>query len=231
MSPLLRIILVILFFGGGFIQARAQTVAATPAVSSATEAVNIAKHGVDPHLRDRIVSVYGVGTPSAIQTWWVIFLDPSVESHGRAVKVDNGKITRTYEARGGVVYPDSLAFAGAQMTDVGPALAAAQNYAAQHALAYDNVRVLLRITTTGQVFRWREQLLEGSTSKGFVFVNASDGSFAMFSPPPAVPIKEGSHTGGVAGDVHRAANDVKDTFLGIGGDLQQFFTGERTVDE
>jgi len=231
MNPLLRIIVLILLFGGGFMQARAQTVAATPAVSSATEAVNIAKDGADPHLRDRIVSVYGVGTPSAIQTWWVIFYDSSVPSHGRAVRVDNGQVTRTYEAKGGVVYPNSLAFARAQMTDAGPALAAAQNYAAQHALAYDNVRALLRITTTGQVFRWRVQLLDGSTSKGFVFVNASDGTFAMYSLPKAVPIKDGSHTGGVAGDVHRAANDVKETFLGIGGDLQQFFTGERTVDQ
>ena len=86
MNTLLRIIVLILLFGGGFMSARAQTVGATPAVSSATEAVNIAKDGVDPHLRDRIVSVYGVGTPAAIQTWWVIFYDPSVPSHGRAVK-------------------------------------------------------------------------------------------------------------------------------------------------
>jgi hypothetical protein len=26
-------------------------------------------------------------------------------------------------------------------------------------------------------------------------------------------------------------NDVKRTFLGIGGDLQEFFTGQRTVDK
>ena len=33
--------------------------------------------------------------------------------------------------------------------------------------------------------------------------------------------------GGAAG----FGNDVKNTFLGVGGDLQQFFTGERTVDK
>lgn len=204
---------------------------ATTAVSTANDAVNIAKDGVDPSVRDRIVSVYGVGTPATIQTWWVIFYDPSVPSHGRAVKVANGQITRTYEAKGGVVYSDSLTFARSQVTGAGPALAAAQNYAAQHALAYDNVRALLRVTTTGQAFRWRVQLLNGSASKGFVFVNASDGAFAMYSPPGSVPTKDGSGTGGVVGDAHRAANDVKSTFLGIGGDLQEFFTGERTVDQ
>ena len=215
-----------------FVPGRAQTVTTTTTVgNSANDAVNIAKDGVDPSLRDRIVSVYGMGTPAAIQTWWVIFYDPSVPSHGRAVNVDKGQFSRTYEAKGGVVYPDSLTFPRSQVTGEGPALAAAQNYAAQHALAYDNVRALLRITTTGQAFRWRVQLLNGSASRGFVFVNASDGTFATYAPPGSVPVKRGTGTGGVVGDAHRAANDVKNTFLGIGGDLQEFFTGERTVDQ
>jgi hypothetical protein len=60
---------------------QAQTVTTTTtAVSTANEVFNIAKEGVDPSLRDRIVSVCGVGTPTAIQTWWVIFYDPSVSS-------------------------------------------------------------------------------------------------------------------------------------------------------
>ena len=215
-----------------FVPARAQTVTiASTAVSTANDAFNIAKQGVDPSLRDHIVSLYGVGTPAAIQTWWVIFYDPSVPSHGRVVKVDNAQITRAYEAKGGVVYSDSLTFPASQLTAEGPALGAAQNYAAQHALAYDSVRALLRVTTTNQALRWRVQLLDSSASKGFVFVNASDGTFATYAPPGSIPSKGGTATGGVAGDVHRAANDVKDTFLGIGGDLQEFFTGERTVDQ
>ena len=233
MNLIFRLIVLMLLFGGaGYVLGQSQT-AATPtvALSTSNDAVKIAKEGVDQSVRDRIVSVYGVGSPAAIQTWWIIFCDPSVPSHGRAVKVDNGQITRSYEAKGGVVYPDALTFARSQVTDAGPALAAAQTYAAQNALAYDNVRALLRITTTGQDFRWRVQLLDGSTNKGFVFVNASDGTFAMYSPPGMVAAKGGTGTGGVAGDAHRAANDVKNTFLGIGGDLQEFFTGERTVDQ
>jgi hypothetical protein len=215
------------------VDAHSQPAASGPVVAgSAIDAVNVAKDGVEASLRNQIVSVYGVGTPAAIQTWWVIFYDPSVSSHGRAVKVDNGQITRTYEAKGGVVYPDTFTFAGSQMTGEGAALGAAQNYAAQHALAYDHVRALLRVISKGQELRWRVQLLDGPTSKGFVFVNATDGSFAMYSPPGSVSTKESSGTGGgVVGDANRAANDVKDTFLGIGGDLQQFFTGERTVDQ
>jgi len=207
------------------------TTTTTAAPVSATDAVKLAKDGVDPSLRDHVVSVYGVGTPAAIQTWWVIFYDPSVASHGRAVKVDNGQVTKTYEAKSGVVYDDQLTFAPSQVTGESGALTAAQNYAAQHAIAYDNVRVLLRNTTTNQAFRWRVELLNGAANKGFVFSNTSDGSFAMYAPAGSEPTHTSASTGGVAGDVEHAANQVKRTFLGVGGDLQEFFTGERTVDQ
>ncbi len=213
-------------------QSQAQTATGT-VTSSASQAVDVAKASVDASLQGRIVSVYGVGTPAAIQTWWVIFYDPSVPSHGRAVKVDNGQVTRTYEAKGGVVYTDALTFAPTQVTDESTALQAAQDYAAKHALAYDQVRALLRLTEKNQNFRWRIQLLNGTTNKGFVFVNANDGTFAMYSPPGSISTKSKSATGGggVVGDARKVGNDVKNTFLGIGGDLQEFFTGERTVDQ
>jgi len=198
--------------------------------NSASQAVDVAKTGVDVTLRDRIVSVYGTGTPAAIQTWWVIFYDPSVPSHGRAVKVENGQVTKTYEAKGGVVYGDTLTFAGTQVTGEGAALESAQDYAAKHALAYDHVRALLRVTPDNRSLRWRVELLDGTVNKGFVFVNAPDGTFALYAPPGSVPHNSGTGTG-VAGDVQRAGSDVKNTFLGIGGDLQEFFTGERTVDQ
>ena len=200
--------------------------------SSAKDAVNIASGSVDSSIRGQVVSVYGIGTPAAVQTWWVIFYDPSVASHGRAVKIDNGQVTRTYEANGGVIYSDGLTFAPGSVTGEHRALTTAQNYAAKHALAYDSVRVLLRVTAPGEGLRWRVELYDGTKNRGFVFVNATDGTFAMYAPPGAVSTHGSSSTGGgVAGDVNRAANDVKNTFLGIGGDLQQFFTGERTVDQ
>jgi hypothetical protein len=46
-----------------------------------------------------------------------------------------------------------------------------------------------------------------------------------------VPAGTSGSTGGLVGDAKRFGNDVKRTFLGIGGDLQEFFTGERTVDQ
>jgi hypothetical protein len=114
----------------------------------------------------------------------------------------------------------------------GAALGDTQNYAQQHALAYDGVRALLRLTADRQTLRWRVELLSGAENKGFVFTNASDGTFALYAPPGSQPAGSAAGTGGgVVGDAKRLGNDVKGTFLGIGGDLQQFFTGERTVDQ
>jgi hypothetical protein len=153
-----------------------------------------------------------------------------VDSHGRAVKVENGQITKAYEAKGGVTYSKILTFPRTRVTGEGAALADAQNYAAQHAIAYDGVRALLRLTADKQTLRWRVELMDGTVNKGFVFTNASDGTFAMYAPPGSAPSGSGTG-GGVVGDAKQFGNDVKHTFLGIGGDLQEFFTGERTVDQ
>jgi hypothetical protein len=198
--------------------------------SSAAQAVDTAKDGIDASLRDHLVSVYGIGTPAAIQTWWVIFYDPSVPSHGRAVKVESGQITKTYEAKGGVIYLKALTFPRSRVTGESGALRATQDYAAQHAIAYDQVRALLRLTTEKQDLRWRVELLNGSENKGFVFTDAENGAFAMYAPPGSQP-SGGGTGGGLVGDAKKVGNDVKNTFLNIGGDLQEFFTGDRTVDQ
>ena len=197
---------------------------------SAQEAFGVAKDGVDAELRGRVVSVYGTGSASTIDTWWVIFYDPSAPSHGHAVRVENGRIVRSYEAKGGVIYGDTLTFPPSDIRGVGRALHVAEDYAARHSIPYDHVRALLRLTSHDQEPRWRIQLLDGGASRGFVFVHAEDGTFAFYKPSHH---EEGSGGNGdsVSANARAAGNDIKNTFLGIGGDLQQFFTGERTVDQ
>jgi hypothetical protein len=198
--------------------------------TSAQQALAVAQNGVDAVLRTRIVSVYGTGTPAAgIDTWWIIFYDPSVPSHGHAVCVQNGQIARSYEAKGGVVYGDTLTFDPGQVHGSGKALTGAQDYAAEHSIAYDQVRVLLRETTHDETLRWRVQLLSDGASKGFVFVDAATGTFAKYQSSSHHHDSGGGDS--VEANANAAGNDIKNTFLGIGGDLQQFFTGERTVDQ
>ena len=197
---------------------------------TAQQAVGVAGSGVDPSLASKVVSVYGTGSPAGIDTWWIIYYDPSVDSHGRAVKVANGQVVRTYPAQGGVVYADALTFAPSGVRGIGKALSTAEDYAAQHSIAYNQVRALLRVTAPGEPLRWRIQLMDDGRNRGFVFVDAASGAFASYMH--SGPHHASSSTGGDSVEAHAeaAGNDIKDTFLGIGGDLQQFFTGERTVD-
>jgi hypothetical protein len=200
--------------------------------SSVNQAFAVARKSVSPDMQTRVVSVYGLGTPDAIQKWYIIFYDPSVPSHGHAVLVENGQITKSYEAQGGATYSARLTFDPSRITNEEPVLNAAQNYATKHNIAYTSVRALLKQTSLEKPFRWRIELMNADKSEGFVMVNAVDDSVAAYVPHDATTHHEssGSSDGGVAGDAEKFGNDVKNTFLGIGGDLQEFFTGERTVD-
>jgi hypothetical protein len=200
--------------------------------STAPQAFQVARGAVSPALQNRVVSIYGLGNPGSIQKWYVIFYDPSVPSHGRAVLVENGAIVKTYPAEGGVTYHARLAYDPSRITGEEPVLNAAQNYATRHNIAYDSVRALLKQTSLSRPLRWRVELMDAGKSEGYVMVNAEDDSVAAYVAPESDEPHHatGTGTGSVAGDAEDFGNDVKNTFLGIGGDLQQFFTGERTVD-
>jgi hypothetical protein len=188
-------------------------------------AFQIARAVVAPELQTQVVSVYGIGSPAVIEKWYIIFYDPAVPSHGRAVLVEDGQVTKTYPANGGVIYSADLTFDPSRISSEVPALGAVQTYAARHHLPYDSVRTLLKQTSVNKPFRWRIELLDGGISRGYVYVNALDDSVASYEPGPSSgkPPPPDNSVGGFG-------NDVKKTFLGIGGDLQQFFTGQRTVD-
>lgn len=190
------------------------------------DAFQVARDAVAPELQSKVVSVYGIGGPAAIDKWYIIFYDPAVSSHGRAVLVENGKITKTYPANGGKTYAAALTFDPSRITSEGPALSAAQGYAAKHHIAYDSVRALLKETSATKPFRWRIELVDAGKSRGFVNVNALDDTVASYSPP-----SEKSSPDSQPNTAAGFGDEVKHTFLGIGGDLEQFFTGERTVDK
>ena len=202
--------------------ARAQT------SGTVNDAFQTARPAVKPELQTKVVSVYGTGSPSAIEKWYIIFYDPAVATHGRAVLVQGGKIVKTYAANGGVTYSKDLTFDPSRITSEGPALTSAQSYAAKHHISYDAVHALLKQTAANKPFRWRVTLMREGRDRGDVYVNALDDTVASYSKPTAAPERaprESSDSGEGLG------NDVKNTFLGIGGDLEEFFTGERTVDK
>jgi hypothetical protein len=191
------------------------------------DAFDVAKQAVNASVQSKVVSLYGIGTPSAIQKWYIIFYDPTVPSHGRAVLVQGGQIIKSYGANGGTIYQETLSFDPTRITSEGPALMAAQGYAAKHGIEYDSVTALLHQTGVNKPFRWKIELVDIGKSKGFVYVNALDDSVAAFSGPTAAKGAQAETPKTAAG----VGDQVKHTFLGIGGDLEEFFTGERTVDK
>ena len=218
--------------------------AAARAESTVSQAFHVARGAVSSGMQTHVVSIYGTGSPQDIEKWYIIFYDPSISSHGRAVLVENGQIVKTYAANGGAVYQSDLAFDPSRLTPEGPALAAAQDYAARHGLRYDSVRALLKQTSLNRPFRWRIELMKDGQGNGYVFVNALDSSVAAYVPPGSgAAVAESNSTTTTTTTTRRTTsdddsadsggfgNDVKRTFLGIGGDLQEFFTGERTVDK
>ncbi len=195
---------------------------------SVNDAFQVAKAAVKPEQQTKVVSVYGTGPAAGIQKWYIIFYDPTVATHGRAVLVEGGKITKTYPANGGVTYSSSLTFDPSRITSEGPALAAAQGYAAKHSIRYDAVTALLHQTAANKPFRWKIGLVADGKNKGYVYVNAIDDSVASYESAATT-----KHTASASSDNSEKgfAHDVKSTFLGIGGDLEEFFTGDRTVDK
>ena len=192
------------------------------------QAFQTARPAVGPEVQTKVVSLYGLGTPAAIQKWYIIFYDPTVASHGRAVLVENNKITKTYPANGGATYASDLTFDPSRITSEGPALSAAQGYAAQHNIAYDSVTVLLKQNSVNKPFRWKVALISDGKKKGYVYVNAIDDTVASYEPGTG---EKGTSASSDNETGKGLAHDVKKTFLGIGGDLEEFFTGERTVDK
>ena len=149
-------------------------------------------------------------------------------SNARRLIVQDGKIIKTYDAKGGTTYSARLTFDPSRITSAQPALAAAQSYAGKHAIAYNGVRALLKQVSLNKPFRWRIELIDSGASRGFVMVNAVDDTVALYVPPSR---GGGSGTSSASDDAQGFGHDVQKTFLGIGGDLQEFFTGERTVDQ
>src|SRR5450432_2117883 len=84
--------------------------------NTVNDAFQTAKAAVKPDQQTKVVSVYGTGGPSAIQKWYIIFYDPTVATHGRAVLVEGRQITKTYAANGGTTYSAALTFDPSRIT-------------------------------------------------------------------------------------------------------------------
>ena len=207
------------------------------ASTSEQAAYKIAKTVVPPEQQKQVLSFYGKGTPTEILTWYIKFFDPSAKSNARVVVVENGKVERFNTAEGQADNKEIVSFDPTGLNaGVDKALKTASKYAKDSLIPVDSTRVFLNRPSVGKPPVWTVELWHENRQQGYIYANTKDGAFAGYRPPGAgnqsgsaerrhTEKSEREESGKSFGD------EVKDTFLGIGGDLEEFFTGERTVDQ
>lgn len=179
---------------------------------------------IDARYRGEVLFVRGKGTPGAVTNWTYFFYDPTAPNNFREVRIVDGKVDLFQPADLHRSAVSDLVFDPAlNPVPVEAALKTARDYAAKNQITYDQTRVLLRRPAAGQPPAWRVELLQDGHARGVVATDSPGASFVRYDA--AGTSGDGPHTAAEFGD------DVKNTFLGIGGDLEQFFTGKRTVDQ
>jgi hypothetical protein len=190
--------------------------AQSPAVTQQAQSL------IDARYRGEVLFIRGKGTPGAIASWTYFFYDPTAPNDFREVRIVDGKVDTFQPADLHRSAVSTLVFDPAlNPVPVESALRTAQDYAAKNQITYNQTRVLLRRPAAGQAPAWRVEMLQDGRARGVVTTDPG----AAFVKYDASSGDGGPHTAAEFGD------DVKDTFLGIGGDLEQFFTGKRTVDQ
>jgi hypothetical protein len=185
-------------------------------VSASEAPYKLAKSIVAPSYQDKVLSVYGKGTPDKIEKWYVTFEDASSPTGARVVVIRDNHIdkftptTQKLEGKHPFFDPDKV------IVSVKTALKTARQYADEHHIRYDATRVLLERKTEEQAPAWEVELRDDGDSRGFIITHSLDGTFVRY--------KYQSHR------EDKDFDEVESTFLGVGGDLEEFFTGHRSVD-
>jgi hypothetical protein len=195
------------------------------------EAYSKAKEFAGESHQSQVLSVMGVGTPTEINTWYFHFYDPTSASKAKLVTVRDGKIDQVRPTEGRR-YDENMSFdptkTSASFED---ALRTAAEYAAKNQVDYNQTRVYQSRADAGVGPAWRVEMLKDGKSKGYVVTSPSDGSLVSYQASAPVAVKrdrEGAGSG--QSGAEEFGHDVEKTFKEIGGDLEEFFTGERTVD-
>jgi hypothetical protein len=180
----------------------------------------VAQSAIDAKYRDQVFWIKGTGTPDGFTATTYYFYDPAAAGKAKMVRVVDGKIDKAGPAEFKIAPKESLVFDPKSAPDGGAALAAARKHAENAKITYDNVKAELRRSASGEPPAWRVSLYQGGRFAGTVYLKPDNTVLKYEASPPA----------STAAGADKFFKDVEGTFKGIGGDLEEFFTGERTVD-
>lgn len=186
--------------------------------------VETARDAAGDKLRKEVLMVKAQGPVESPNVWTVYFYDATLPNRTRMAKVVDGKLEELgpaghkQAARSERVFDPDLV-----KVTYDQALAGVKAKAQEKAMTFDSVNAYLYRRAAGEGPAWEFELRQAGASRG-VFQLAADGAFAGYQEARvSAPMAKKSGAAGFFQDVER-------TFLGIGGDLEEFFTGDRTVD-
>jgi hypothetical protein len=181
----------------------------------------VARAAVDSATSSQVISITGKGSPSQIERWYVMFADNSTRTGARVVEVSEGKIDKVYPSEkknsaGRTFQPDQV------NVPVEKALETAKTYARLNAIKYDGVRVLLSRPEGAKPAFWKVELRRDGDPVGSVYTKAIDGSFSRYEPLSGRSAKKKK--------TKDFDDELEEAFGEVGGELEDFFTGKRTID-
>lgn len=185
-------------------------------------------------LLQNVIEVKGRdGTPQP-RVWTILLNDPMARGGVREIEVSNGHVTsertpiKTYSGQGdGIV----LNFQKLNLDSKG-AFALAETEARQAKIGFFSVDYNLRCEEAGGTPVWMVQLLDDQQhSVGSVRIAADTGAIVSSTFTKVIDTKsEWAAGGGLNGRIKRAGESVGQSMKHAGGAMQEFFTGERTID-
>jgi hypothetical protein len=195
----------------------------TSCLRSDDSSLALARTAVAEPYRDQVFWIKASGTPEKLTTWTYYFYDPTAPGKARLVRIVDGRVDRVQPAEFKITPQETLVFdPKAARVSEAAALAAIRAHAAKAQITCDQVRLQLRRPSAGTPPAWRAELYQGDRFAGTVYLSETDATVVRYDPSKPASAQTGAE---------KFAKDVETTFKGIGGDLEEFFTGERTVDK
>jgi len=206
---------------------------------TAYQAMKLAMATLPPENQAKLTEVVGLDGYPAPKTWTITFFDPAARAGMRVVTVENGRIrSQKQPSQGytGAGEPPVLNVAKLNV-DSGAAFAVANQKATE---GFFGLHYRLRPGTNGTIPVWDLELLgRNGGVVGVMQVSADNASLlsAKYMSEENGPAESTVASNEEDGFVDRASRtmqktgkDFKNSLFFVGGELEEFFTGERTID-
>ncbi|MEI6351995.1 MAG: hypothetical protein WCP06_12925 [Verrucomicrobiota bacterium] len=188
----------------------------------------------NPALLNRVLEVKGRSGDPQPELWTILLDDQLARGGVREIEVSNGRIVsertpvKTYSGSAAGI---AMNFQKLNLDSEG-AFAIAETEAKNASLGFDSVDYNLHCEDAASAPTWVIQLLDSQQrSVGSVTIAADTGTVLAKDLGDARQDGDrASETGEKAGGFSKFQHDVKRSFLHVGGDLEKFFTGRRTID-